>query len=86
MVYAWFMVKNQEPYANGKTYWPTCIHLSGCMVAAERMVGAESLCEKHALVAETQIARSKAWAAKFANSPEGLAEARAERELESRVS
>lgn len=63
-----------------------CIHLDGCDQPATQIVSAQPMCDSHGhqerIETSRHDARIRAWAA----SPEGRAEAAAERALEARVS
>lgn len=79
--------------ANGITFRPDCSHRQfiervehRCDAEATEMVGPESMCAVHAEVRRVENARHDAAMRAWAESPEGIAEARREQAWEARVS
>lgn len=75
--------------ANGLTYHHTCLYSQRgvrCGESATEMVGPESMCAEHALARRFENDRHRLAMEAWANSPEGIAEARREQEWEARVS
>lgn len=77
-------------YANGLTFYHRCTYSQpgsvGCPVPPVEMVGPESMCAEHAAVRREENERHAAAMRAWAESPEGIAEARREMEWEARVS
>lgn len=77
-------------YANGLTFHHTCTFRlrdqSTCTDDATEMVGPESMCAEHAVARRAENARHDAAMRAFAESPEGIEEARREMAWEARVS
>lgn len=63
-----------------------CVHLDGCTDDATQVVNSQPMCDAHAAQEIAETERDRARVAAWMSTPEALAAAVAERELEGRVS